>query len=381
MKRTSIALLLLLLLTACGTAAEETPPPEEELDYVTVVSVTGKVVPDLWSTLSAQIGGTVVEVAVEPGDAVAAGDLLLRLDPTDAGLAVQQAEAALLTAEAQLALLQAGPRSQDVAAVQAQLATAEAVLAQALAQRDQATAGDGEAQVAAARAQLAAAQAEEWIAYDLVRREGWRIGEIAALQYDAAAAARAAAEAQVAQAEQSSSAQSRAAAAAVLGAAAQRDAAQAQLERLQAGATAEEVAVAQAAVAQAEAALAVTRVNLERCQVRAPFAGTVGAVHVRIDELVVPGQPLAVLGDLSTLQVETTDLDEIDVARVTAGQPVVVTFDALPERTFDGAVERIAPMAASAAGGVHYTTIVTLNDIDPTIRWGMTAFVDIEVEE
>ncbi len=175
--------------------------------------------------------------------------------------------------------------------------------------------------------------------------------------------------------------QIRAAEAAVWAAAAQQDVAQAQLELLQAGATAEEIAVAEASVTQAEVALETARVALERCEVRAPFAGTVGLVSVRVGELVTPGQPLITLGDLSTLRVETTDLDEIDVARVAVGQQATLTFDALPEQVLTGRVTRISPMAEPGSGGVNYTVIVELDEIAPVIRWGMTAFVDIEVGE
>jgi multidrug resistance efflux pump len=96
--------------------------------------------------------------------------------------------------------------------------------------------------------------------------------------------------------------------------------------------------------------------------------------------MVAPGEVLFTLGDLTTLRVETTDLDEIDVARVAVGQQAAVTFDALPERTFVGYVTRISPMAEPGTGGVNYTVTIEVEDIDPAIRWGMTAFVDIEVE-
>jgi len=93
-----------------------------------------------------------------------------------------------------------------------------------------------------------------------------------------------------------------------------------------------------------------------------------------------PGQALVTLGALTTLWVETTDLDEIDVARVTVGQPAAVAFDALPGRIFSGRVSRIAPMATLGTGGVNYTAVIEIDDLGPEIRWGMTAFVDIEVD-
>jgi HlyD family secretion protein len=320
---------------------------------------------------------------VEPGDEVAAGDPLVRLDPTDAQLAVQQVEVSLDAAQAQLALVEAGPRPGEVAAAEAQIEAAQAALAQAAAQRDQLTAGATEAEIAAAEAEAVAAELARKVAedqYDQIQGKihGW-IEQEAILQLRAAEEALEAAQARLAQVQDGAGAQIRAAQAAVQATEAQQDVAQAQLDLLQAGATAEEIAVAQAAVAQAAAALETARVAIDRSEVRAPFAGTVGAVPVRTGELVAPGQPLVTLGDLTTLRVETSDLDEIDVARVAAGQQAAITFDALPERVFAARVTRISPMAEPGAGGVNYTVIVELEDLDPAIRWGMTAFVDIEV--
>ena len=79
--------------------------------------------------------------------------------------------------------------------------------------------------------------------------------------------------------------------------------------------------------------------------------------------MIAPGQPLLTLGDLATLRVETTDLDEIDVARVALGQQVDVTFDALPEQVFVGRVTRISPMAAPGSGGVNYTVVIALDEV------------------
>ena len=114
--------------------------------------------------------------------------------------------------------------------------------------------------------------------------------------------------------------QIRAADASVWAADAQVNVARAELDLLQAGAAAEEVAVAKVAVEEAEVALAEASVALERCEIRAPISGIVGAVHVRMGESVVPGQPLITLGDLTTLRIETTNLDDIDVAQVKLDQ-------------------------------------------------------------
>ena len=377
--------LLALSLVGCAGQGEETATPEMAVDFVPVVSVTGEVVPAKWTNLSIQRGGTVVEVLVEPGDEVAAGDVLVRLDSTDAQLTAQQAEAALEAAQAQLALLKAAPRSQEIDVLQEQVESAEAALSQATAQRNQLTAGATEAEIAAAETEVAVAEAERkqaQIRYDEIqgkKAEDWVETE-SILRLRAAEQALEAAQVALAQVRRGSGARVREADAAVQAAAARRDGAQAQLGLLRAGATAQEAAVIQAGVTQAQVELDAAQAALERCELHAPFGGTIGAVNVREEELVAPGDSLVTLGDLSTLRVETTDLDEIDVARVAVGQEVVTTFDALPEQVFTGRVTRLSPMAKPGTGGVNYTVVIELDELDPAIRWGMTAFVDIETD-
>lgn len=383
MKRTKLVALVVLLglLTACGTSPETEEVSELPVDFTPLVSVTGKLAPEVWATVSAQSGGVVRELAIAQGDGVAVGDLLLQLDDAEALLAVAQAEAALAAAHAELVRLQAPPREEEIAVAAAQVAAANAGLAQAGAQRDEWESGGQSAMVAAAEAQVAAAEADAWSAKDVYDRLAWQLGDIATLQWRAAQAALTAAQAGLAQAETGSAARQRAVSAGVWMASAQREVAEAQLGLLQAGVRTEDLAVAEAAVRQAEVALELAQLALERTRATASVAGVVGRVHVRTGEFVTPGQPLMVVGDLTTLRVETTDLDEIDVALVVQGCPATVTFDALPDRTYAGRVTQIAPMAEPGTGGVHYTVIITLAELDPVLRWGMTAFVDIAVEE
>ncbi len=57
-----------------------------------------------------------------------------------------------------------------------------------------------------------------------------------------------------------------------------------------------------------------------------------------------------------------------------------MTFDALPNETFRGTIARISPMAREEKGSSNYMTVVTLDRVDPRLRWGMTAFVNIEAQ-
>jgi HlyD family secretion protein len=382
-----IAGLVISSLMGCTGQGGQEAASETEPEMVPDISVTGEVVPAVWANVSAQKGGAIVDVLVEPGDKVAEGDVLVRLDATDAELMVQQAEAALATAQAQLDLLEAAPRPAQVAVAEAGVGTAEAMLSQAVAERNRLTAGAIGAEIAAAESAVAQAEAfwKEAQLYDEGVRaradalDDWMEQE-AALRLRAAEQSLQAAKMRLALLRATYEARLREADALVDAATAERDGAQVQLDMLQAGATAEQIAVAQAGIAQAQAALDAALLALERAEVRAPFAGTVGMVDTRAGELVVAGQPLVTLGDLSMLRVETTDLDEIDVAKVAVGQKVSVSFDALPERTFVGTITRISPMAASGSGGVNYTIVVKVDDLDPAVRWGMTAFVDAQVD-
>ncbi len=167
----------------------------------------------------------------------------------------------------------------------------------------------------------------------------------------------------------------------VLAALAQVASAQAALDRLLAGATAADIAMAEARVHSAMAAVDSALAQLHQTEVIAPFAGQVGAVNVHVGETIDPGAYAILLGDTTQLRVETTDLRETDVVRVAVGMPVEVTFDALPNQVFAGVVTHVAPVSSAEKGSTNYTVHVTVKDLDPGLRWGMTAFVNIQPGE
>jgi multidrug efflux pump subunit AcrA (membrane-fusion protein) len=391
--------LVALLVSGCaGTQAKPTPTPQAQ-DIPAVVSASGKLLPARWANLSflPAEGGPVVEVNVQAGDKVEAGQVLAQLDDTDAKLALAQANAALNMSQAQLAQLKAGARPEEIAQQKQAVQAAQAALAGAQAQLDQLQAGARQGDLAVADAAVRQAEADWKVvadSYDAVttglelakeyNRGETTLGKIElSLRYQLQAAAEAvtAAKARLAQIKAGpTEAERRGGQAAVAAAQAQYDAAQAQLDQMMAGATKEQIAVAEANVAQAQAAADLAQANLDKLQLTAPFAGTVGNVYAREGELLAAGQTVLALGDLSSLRVETTDLSEVDVARVTVGQPVNVTFDALKGQTLQGRVTRIAPMSSASQGGVNYTVIVELDQLDPALRWGMTAFTDIQVK-
>ncbi len=138
-------------------------------------------------------------------------------------------------------------------------------------------------------------------------------------------------------------------------------------------------AQAAAEVAEAEAALARAQADLANTRLRAPFAGTVTSIHVTVGEVVQPGQPILTLADLDHLQVETTDLSERDVARVTVGQAATVFVEAL-NTEIPARVIRIAPEATVIGGDVVYPVLLELETPPPGLRWGMSADVTIPTD-
>jgi multidrug resistance efflux pump len=392
-----------VLLTACSTApTTATPTPAGvPASLPAVVSASGKVTPARWATLSLPVGGTITSVMMQAGDQARAKEVLLQLNDADAKLQVAQAEAALAVAEAQLAQTKAAPQAEKIAVAEQAVKQADAALQGAQAQLDQLRAGTTKADLAAAEASVAQAEAQLKVArdnYDNATKcykfklpDGSKEGVcpgLGTIEEQARAALNSADQSHRAAVERvnqlkagATRNQIAAAQANVAVAKAQRESAQAQLDLLKAGASAEQIKVAEAAVQQAQVTVDTARTQLTKLQLAAPFDGTIGTVYARQGEAVTPSQPLITIGDLGQLQIETTDLSEADVARVREGQNVQITFDALPGKTLAGTVKRIAPMSTPGQGGVNYTVTVTLDESDPALRWGMTAFVDIQVKQ
>ncbi len=405
MRKWGILLVGLLLVAGCSQAA---PTAEESGEVLPVIAQeAGKViaeasiVPARWSELRppSGAGGLVVEVLVEEGDAVAEGDVLLRMDTTDAKLAVQRAEAGLAAAQARLAEVKGWPRPEEVAVTEARLEAAEAALAQAAAARDRLAAGESDSQIAAAQAELAAAMAEQrqldrlheqtMECFDFTLPDGsehticpalGRPEEQVRYALEAAEGRMGAAQSRLEAAQNQAEAGLRDARAGVSAAVAQQDALEAQLELQKAGNPEERIASAEANVDEAEIALAAAQATLERTEVRAPLDGTVAELNVKAGDTAAPGEVLIVLATLDQLRAQTKDLTELDVVDVAVGQPVLVTLDALPDMPLQGHVTRIDRQSVDYRGDVTYPIVVELDKVVPEVRWGMTALVEIEVE-
>lgn len=152
-------------------------------------------------------------------------------------------------------------------------------------------------------------------------------------------------------------------------------AAEANLEALLADPQASELARAEARVAQAQAQLELAQISRDEATLRAPFAGVVAAVNVAPGEQVSGQSPVTLL-DVSRYMVTVT-VDEVDIARVSLGQPVEVTIDALGGAPLEGAVRRIAPQPQSGDTVTAYEVMLEVDPGDRPVRTGMTASASI----
>jgi RND family efflux transporter MFP subunit len=166
--------------------------------------------------------------------------------------------------------------------------------------------------------------------------------------------------------------------AAVSNAASALSSAQANLDRLNdLNASDSDISVAQKAVDAAQATLDQAQASLDATKMEAPFDGTIVDIFLRDYEIAAPNQPVILLADLNSLVIQTTDLSEVDVARVKVRDPATVVFDALPDVTATGRVARIA-LSPEVGAGTYYTVTINLDEIPEDLRWGMSAFVEID---
>ena len=101
-------------------------------------------------------------------------------------------------------------------------------------------------------------------------------------------------------------------------------------------------------IAQTEAKLKATRVEQGRVALYAPFDGIVAKIVGELGEYSTPsppGVPTPPAIDLidDTCLYVSAPMDEVDAPRISAGQPVRISLDALPGKTLPGKVRRVAP--------------------------------------
>jgi HlyD family secretion protein len=267
----------LLLMLCCAVGCHDEPAD-------TSIRVSGHV-EATEVRVAPEAGGRVLELSLDEGTQVSPGDVVVRLDPRDAELALQRAKAQQAAAAAELRLLEAGSRQEDIRQAEAQLLAAAADLS-------------------AARAELASAER------DLERFEALlRTNAGSVKQRDDAATRRDVARERVRMAE------------------GRGRAAEESLTRLRVGPRREEIDAARARVASARAQVATAEKGLADTTLAATVAGVVIQKLVETGEIIAPRTPVAVVADLDHAWADVF-VPEPTVPRIELGQTANVFTDA-----------------------------------------------------
>jgi len=262
-------------LLACGNSADRSPIHASGHIEATEVR------------LAAKVGGRLVTLPFWEGDGVKAGDVVARLDTTDAQNDLARATAELDGADARLRLLLAGTRVEDIQRAEAELARAEADLAGAV--------------------------------LDLNRLEGLADRGTATLKARDDARTRKAMIEKVVAADR------------------------AEVAKLKAGPRPQEIEQARAARAVAEATIAIIQQRISDATVPAPRDGVITSRATEPGEVLPPGALLYVLTDITHPWL-TVYVDEPSLSRVHLGDAVTVRVDGR-DRDFAGKVTFVSPVA------------------------------------
>lgn len=389
--------------------------------------------------VSSDLGGRISALHVAEGDQVTAGQPLLTLDDSLLIPRIAQVDAAVASAQAQLDLLQAGARPEQIELAQARLAQAEAAAAAAQQAWDDARLlrdNPQELDVQIVEAETAAAQAGHqagaarrlaqaadlhtalWgritellqqgvdvplptggvlhvdnpaerdranTQWNLSSQQAWEAWQTAYAAEEAARVAQTAlADLRRARAQPlAADAQVNQAEAAYHGAIAAAEQARAVLIGLQEGARRQDLALGQQSVEQARAARAPLDVQLAKTAIGAPSAGLVTTVTARPGEVALPGSTLLEIADLSDIRL-VVHVPQPALGRVWLGQTASVAVDAHPGRVFWGVVTRIADQAEFSPRGLQtedarasavFAVEISLPNPDGALKPGMPADV------
>ena len=277
--------------------------------------------------LAFQIGGRIVRLAVDEGDAVQIGQPAAALDESDYQLALRNATAQRDAAQAALAALQAGTRIQELRTAEAQLVKAQADL-------------------------------------DFAHLEYQRVAELVPKRLasqerlDEARLQQAAAQAGIEQAQQN-------------------------LALLREGPRREELDKAAAELRARQSAVEIAQRQLEYAQLSSPVAGVVSVRLAEVGEVVTAGKAVLRVAELGRPWVRAY-LNETDLPRVRLGQTAQVRVDGLPGQTLRGRLAFISPKAEFTPKTVEtralrvdlvYRVKVEVDDPQAALKLGMPADV------
>ncbi len=260
------------------------------------VVTNGKVEPLEWAAARSEAAGIISRVLVSKGQSVRKGQALAVIEARDARSDLAQAEARIAEAQAEIQTLTQGGRTSDIAALDADLHRTQLDLEQA--KRDLASLEKLQQKNAATRYEVTTAQ-------DLVNRLS---SQISALN-----------------------------------------------NRRSALVSKADLSAAQARLRNAEASANYAKQRITLATITAPIQGEIYQLDARVGAYVNPGDLVASIGIIDKVKV-VVYVDEPELGRVKPGMPVTITWDALPEQSWKGLIEKsatqIVPLGTRQVGEV-----------------------------
>jgi HlyD family secretion protein len=146
-----------------------------------------------------------------------------------------------------------------------------------------------------------------------------------------------------------------------------------------------EHANAKAQLVRASSNLEIARERMYETTIRAPIGGTiidktveVGQVISSATQVVGGGTLLMTMADLREVQVRTL-VDETDIGRVQPGMYADITVEAYRNRSFEGRVLKIEPLATVTQNVTMFPVIIRIQNEEDLLKPGMSAEVTIQV--
>lgn len=328
----TLVMIILAVVLGGGNDGTEVETAEARVRAITeTVTASGQVNPDIDVAIASDVSGEIVVLAVEEGDRVEKGQLLLRIRPDFYASQTEQAQAGVAQAQSGIGEARGG-----VGEAQAAVGEAQAAVAEARAGVEQARREAGQATAERERAERALARQQDLYDRDVVSAMDLEAARGAA---EVARAAETAALGRIRAAEgQVSVAQSRVASA---------------QQRVRSSSQRVQSARAQAQGAQAQARQSAQQ--LAQTAIYSPITGTVSKLNVELGERVVgtaqmQGTELMRIARLDAMTLEA-DINENDVVRIQIGDSARVEIDAYPDEPLVGRVSQIANSARVEGAG------------------------------
>ncbi|MBL4933505.1 MULTISPECIES: HlyD family secretion protein [Clostridium] len=372
----------------------------EQKSYVSTddAKITGDIL-----NASSKIPGKVVKINVHEGDTVKKGQVLFTLETEQLQYQLNQAQAALDVAKAQLSKVEGGARAEEVAGAQALVDQASASLGGADTTKSnlQNTLNDVQSQYNSLIAQMSSFKNPDTGDFD---------ANYAIKQLDTARAKGLLTEAEYTVKAQAVEqlfqgklqyenqinqlkGQIKTVDSQIDTAKAGLDGAKSKLNLTNAGASDKDVAIVEAQVSAAQASYDLAKLNFSNSEIKAPADGTVVQLNIHEGDMIAAGQAAVSVVDLSKLQV-TANILEGDLEHISPSEKVTMTIDSFPGATFTGTVKESALATSSVfslfstenASG-NFTKVsqrvpvkITLDSTDKTLIPGMSVEVKVKIK-